>query len=307
MDWVNALQKLFKTYVVEFLAANDLSEEARERGITKEMSESLEAAVITTAQKYLTPEARTRMGLDQTQVSVADLIFLMLGRYMDRSDERQDELRRVADKIKMRRNRSVIAYVTKHRRLRKDMMNEGCTEILNDVYEKVTMSNILNGLKNDPDWAPFRSTYKMFRKIKEQEGINALEDLMMEDERERRVKQEQADTARWAFLQNRAGRNSDKNRSKGKRDVSDSDDRSNAGNRWGSRNRYRQQTGTTTEAIRQAENHTMAGTERTGETAGAPTTNETTSTSDATVNSRKITATREADPTAIGRREITTT
>lgn len=40
----------------------------------------------------------------------------------------------------MRRNRSVLEYVTKHRTLRKDMLNAGCTEILKDVDEKVAMS-----------------------------------------------------------------------------------------------------------------------------------------------------------------------
>lgn len=79
------------------------------------------------------------MGLDQAQVYVAALIVLMLGRYMNKSDERQDELRRVADKIKMRHNRSVVEYVTKNRTHRKDMMNAGCTEILNDDDEKITI------------------------------------------------------------------------------------------------------------------------------------------------------------------------
>lgn len=108
-NWVNELQKLLKTYWVEFLAeANEISEAARERDSTEDMRERLEAAVMTNAEKSLNTEAITRLRLDQTQVSVADLIMLMLDRYMDKSDERQDELRRVAEKIKMRRNRSVI-------------------------------------------------------------------------------------------------------------------------------------------------------------------------------------------------------
>lgn len=44
---------------------------------------------------------------------MADLILLMFGRYTDKRDEGQDELGRVADKIKIRRNRLVVEYVTK--------------------------------------------------------------------------------------------------------------------------------------------------------------------------------------------------
>lgn len=57
-----------------------------------------------------------------------------------------------------------MKYVTKHRTLRKDMINAGWEEIVNDAKEKITMLFILNGLKGNPDWASFRSAYKMFRK-----------------------------------------------------------------------------------------------------------------------------------------------
>lgn len=70
---------------------------------------------------------------------------------MDKIDERQDELFRVLDKIKMRETRSVIGYVTKHRKLCKYMINARCNEIINDANEKVKMRFILNVLKGNPD------------------------------------------------------------------------------------------------------------------------------------------------------------
>lgn len=36
------------------------------------------------------------------------------------------------------------------------------------------MLYILNGLKEDPNWAPFISAFKMFKKVKEPEGIDEL-------------------------------------------------------------------------------------------------------------------------------------
>lgn len=93
--------------------------------------------------------------------------------------------------------------MTKHRTLQKEMINVGCDEIVNNLNEKVTMRFILNWLKDNLYWAPFSSTYNMFRKIKATERIDTLEDMMLEDERERREKQAQTDTARWDFPYNR--------------------------------------------------------------------------------------------------------
>lgn len=70
--------------------------EAREEGITEEMRNNLEVAVVTMVEKYLTTEAKTRLGFDHSQVSVEDLLKLVNGSYMDKSEERKDELRRVA-------------------------------------------------------------------------------------------------------------------------------------------------------------------------------------------------------------------
>lgn len=102
---------------MEYLEDNDLPEEVSDRGITKEMRNSLDTAVSVTAENYLTAEAKLRLGLDQQQASVADLIALILGRYMGKSEERQDQLRRVAENIKKCHNSSAIEYATKHRPL----------------------------------------------------------------------------------------------------------------------------------------------------------------------------------------------
>lgn len=106
-DWVNGLQKMLKTYRVEFLDPQELTTEAREKGITEDMRDALEAAAMITAES-LPIEVKTRLGLDRAQVSVASPIVLMLGRYMDKSEGRHDKLRPVTDKIKMRRNISVV-------------------------------------------------------------------------------------------------------------------------------------------------------------------------------------------------------
>lgn len=72
------------------------------------MRDALDTAVCVTVEKSLTAEAKIRLGLDQQQASVASLIALMMSRYMDNSEERQDELLRVAEKIKMYKNRAVV-------------------------------------------------------------------------------------------------------------------------------------------------------------------------------------------------------
>lgn len=48
------------------------------------MREELEAAVMTKEERSLPEEVKKRLGLDQARVMVADLIVLMLERYMDK-------------------------------------------------------------------------------------------------------------------------------------------------------------------------------------------------------------------------------
>lgn len=114
------------------------------------MCNRLGTAVSVNVEKSLTAEAKIMLGLDQQHASVADLIAVMLIRCMDKSEELQYELRRVAEKIKIYKKCSLVEYVTKHRALRKDIINVGCAETILDVDEKVTMLFILSGLKDDP-------------------------------------------------------------------------------------------------------------------------------------------------------------
>lgn len=108
---------------------------------------------------------------------------------MDKSEERKDELRLVAINIKVYLNHSVIEYIAEHRTLRNDMINAGCAKLIRDVDEKVIIMFMLNVLKDDPDWEPFRSEYNMFKKVKDLEDIDELEDWMLDDECKRGAKQ----------------------------------------------------------------------------------------------------------------------
>lgn len=82
----------------------------------------------------------------------------------------------------MYKSRSVLECVTKHRALQKDKINAGCSEIICDYDRKITMRYIRNGLKDEPDWAPFRSAFKMSNKVKYPKYIEELEDWMVDDE-----------------------------------------------------------------------------------------------------------------------------
>lgn len=148
------------------------------------MRDSLDKAVSVRAEKSLTAEAKIRLGIDQHTVSEAELIAIMLGRYRYKSEERKGELGIVAKKIEMYRTWSVVEYLTKHRAWLKDMINAWCEKIIRNDDEKITMRFILDGLKEDAEWAPFWSAYKMFKKIREPEDIDELEDWMLDHERE---------------------------------------------------------------------------------------------------------------------------
>lgn len=68
------------------------------------MRGQMDTAVSVAAEKSLTAEANIHLGIEQKQVFVDGLIALMIGRYMDWREERQDERRRIAEKIKMYKN-----------------------------------------------------------------------------------------------------------------------------------------------------------------------------------------------------------
>lgn len=51
------------------------------------MCEALGEAVMTMAERSLPTGLKNRLGLDQAKVLVADMIVLLLDRYIDKSDE----------------------------------------------------------------------------------------------------------------------------------------------------------------------------------------------------------------------------
>lgn len=197
----NRVTTILKTYKIDCLEEDKLQEEAIDDGITEKMRDSLDAAVMSVAVASLTQEDSVRLAIDRDNYEVGELMEAVIAKYLDTSAERQDELRQIASKIQMRRNRSAVEYVNKHRILRQDIINAGCKEILTDADEQVTVRYIINGLRDDPDWAPFRSSYKMVRKTKEPQTIDELEEDMIEDERERKSEKSQtsSQTTRWNF------------------------------------------------------------------------------------------------------------
>lgn len=103
------------------------------------------------------------------------------------------------------------------------------------------MRYILNGLKEDPELAPFRSAYKIFKKVKEPEETHELEDWMLDEERGRRVKKEQHDATRWTFPSDRRNRNSNTRYRETANTGSDEDDRSHLAQRAPNISRYSEQ------------------------------------------------------------------
>lgn len=70
--------------------------------------------------------------------------------FMYRKGKRQDKLRAVANMIKMRRNRDISEYITKHRILRNDMVYAGCDEIIKDANKEYTVNYRVKGLRSAP-------------------------------------------------------------------------------------------------------------------------------------------------------------
>lgn len=56
-DWITALQKLLKTYRLEYVKDEDIPEKVSARGINQKMRDSLDTALSVTAEKSLTAGA----------------------------------------------------------------------------------------------------------------------------------------------------------------------------------------------------------------------------------------------------------
>lgn len=58
----------------------------------------------------------------------------------------------------MRRNREIKDYITKISILRNDVIDANGEEIIHDTNEECTVKEILQGIRNYPEWAPFCTT-----------------------------------------------------------------------------------------------------------------------------------------------------
>lgn len=90
-------------------------------------------------------DMRARLPAGLKAMTVKPILEAFEDKFIDTNEERQDELREVAPKMKMTRNRSVADYINKHINLWKDMITVGCKEIEID-NEKETIKHIINRL-----------------------------------------------------------------------------------------------------------------------------------------------------------------
>lgn len=121
-------------------------EDTQIEGITDEMRASLDSAIVTAMTNALPTEAGAALPTNIREMTAAHLIQEIEDTFVDKTEAKQQELRRAVTKIKMRRNRSVKEYINKHRILRRDMLYAGCAEIINEKREMTTVNHIINGL-----------------------------------------------------------------------------------------------------------------------------------------------------------------
>lgn len=140
-------------------------------------------------------------------MTVREIFQTIEERFIDTTEERQEELRAVARKIKLTRNRNVSGYVNKHRILRQDMNAAGCSEIEKD-NEKTTIRHIITGLEDKEAWDQFRTSWKLIPNAVRPSTIDELERLMTEHAREiKNTNEWQRDNrSRWQFKRDTNGR-----------------------------------------------------------------------------------------------------
>lgn len=71
----------------------------------------LDSAVTLVAEKALKINSKDRLGVKHKLFPIAQLFEEFKGVFMERYSTRQDELRLIANKIKMRRNRLIKYYI----------------------------------------------------------------------------------------------------------------------------------------------------------------------------------------------------
>lgn len=133
-EWITSVQKRLQTHRLVWLEESE-EDQLTEPGITHKVHEMLDSAVTLVAEKAVTLDAKVLLGVHHKSYHIAQLLEEYTDVYMDKSATPQEELWLIATKIKMRRKRSIIDYITKHQILRNDMIDANCTEIIQDESE----------------------------------------------------------------------------------------------------------------------------------------------------------------------------
>lgn len=166
-----------------------LSDEQLTTQINPEMRKQAEAATRSTILATIPADTDARLGADIALLTVKRMLETIERKFIDKREERQEELRNAAKKIKMHRNRTVADYIHKHIILSKDMLTAGCEEITRD-NERETIRYIVAGLKGKEVWTHFRRTWKRMPVSMHPGTIDDLERIMVDQARDMREEKE---------------------------------------------------------------------------------------------------------------------
>lgn len=100
-----------------------MEQELDETGVTPALRDMLDASVTLVAEKALTIDAKVHLKVQHKSFPISQLLEKYTEVLMDQSGTQQDEIRAIATKIKMRKNREIAEYITKHSILRNDMID----------------------------------------------------------------------------------------------------------------------------------------------------------------------------------------
>lgn len=194
--WILEVQQLLQANRLAWILDEDNDIEC----LTSKMRETVDAAIVAIVVKSLTPQARARLPTELRQMTVAHVLEIIEDKFVDKSESKQEALREVAKKIRMRRNRTVEEYVTKHRILGQDMKYAGFRAFVNEKGEITTINHIINGIKGNNIWSPFRLAITTTKKETKPGTIVELEEMMTNYERALDSDNEnQRETHRWKF------------------------------------------------------------------------------------------------------------
>lgn len=126
------VQKLLKTHGVTWFEDSE-EQQLDEPGVTPQIRDIMDALATIVAGKTLPIDAKVRIGIQNKSYPLNQLLEEFTDTLMKSTTTRQDELRKIATKMKMRKNHDMAEYITKHRILRNDKIYAGCEEIIKDT------------------------------------------------------------------------------------------------------------------------------------------------------------------------------